>query len=252
MKPNWQEAIAGYPRLVTSFDLRPRSTALVITDIQNRAISSQFGLGAIFRVRYPEVHEYFTKRLNEIVIPNNMRLLNFFRERGLRVIFLTVGPELPDGSDWVSPIKLGFSSYQRSTGIRGLYPRGTPEHRVIAPLAPRPDELVINKTTSGAFNSTGFEVTLRTLGIDTMLITGLSTCACVETTARAASDRGIKCAIIEDCCAAFDQELHNATMRSVYLYYGDVRNTDEVIGQLASRLQVPASRLGTAIPGGAE
>jgi len=250
MGPNWREAIVHYPRSGTSFDLPPQSTALVITDIQNRAVSAQFGLGAIFRVRYPEVHEYFRERLSEIVIPNNIRLLNFFREHELRVIFLTVGPELPDGSDWVSPIKLGFNSYQRSTGIRGLHPRGTPQHQVIAPLAPRPDELVINKTTSGAFNSTGFEVTLRTLGVDTILITGLSTCACVETTARAASDRGIKCAIVEDGCAAFDQELHNATMRSFYLYYGDVRRTDEVIDELVSRLGAPVSGRRAAIARG--
>lgn len=250
MRPNWQETIARYPRLGTSLDLQPQSTALVITDIQNRAVSPQFGLGAIFRVRYPKVHEYFKERLSEIVIPNNVQLLTFFREHGLRVIFLTVGPELPDGSDWVSPIKLGFSSYQRSTGIRGLYPRGSPQHRVIAPLAPRPGELVINKTTSGAFNSTGFEVTLRTLGIDTILITGLSTCACVETTARAAADRGIKCAIVEDGCAAFDEELHNATMRSFYLYYGDVRSTAEVIDELASRLGMPAGGQSAAIARG--
>ncbi|MBI2321219.1 MAG: isochorismatase family protein, partial [Chloroflexi bacterium] len=56
------------------------------------------------------------------------------------------------------------------------------------------------------------------------------------TTARAASDRGIRCAIVEDGCAAFDIELHNATMRSFYLYGGDVRSTDEVIGELAARL----------------
>lgn len=240
MPPDWHEAIARYPRLVVSFELRPETTALVITDIQNRAISPQFGLGAIFRARYPEVHRFFTERLEGTVIPNNVRLLGFFREHGLRVIFLTVGPELPDGSDWVSPIKLGFGSYQRSTGIRGLYPRGTPEHRVIAPLSPRSDELVLNKTTSGAFNSTGFEVTLRTLGVDTIVITGLSTCACVETTARAASDRGIKCAIVEDACAAFDQDLHNATMRSFHLYFGDVRSADQVVGELGARLAAAA------------
>ena len=238
---DWHEAIATYPRLTGPVELQPDRTALVITDIQNRAVSSQFGLGAIFRVRYPEIHAFFTRRLNEVVIPNNAALLRFFRDHGLRVIFLTVGPELPDGSDWVSPIKLGFNKYQQSTGIRGLYPRGTPEHRVIPALAPQTGELVLNKTTSGAFNSTGFEVTLRTLGIDTLLITGLSTCACVETTARAAVDRGIKCAIVEDACAAFEPALHHATMRSFYLYYGDVRSTADAVAELESRLAQPAA-----------
>lgn len=235
--PTWQEAIAGYPRLTSSVDMRPETTALVITDIQNRAVNLEFGLGAILRLRHPEAHRYFSERLQNVIIPNNARLLSFFRENGLRVIFLTVGPELPDGSDWVSPIKLGYRSYQSSTGIRGLYPRGTPEHRVIDALSPRSDELVLNKTTSGAFNSTGFEVALRTLGVDTIVITGVSTCACVETTARAASDRGIKCVIVEDCSAAFDAEMHNATMRSFYLYYGDVRSTQEVLGEIESRLR---------------
>ena len=131
-------------------------------------------------------------------MPNIARLLAFFRAHGLRALFTTVGPALPDGSDWVSPLRHGYDNAELATGVRPMHSVGTPGHAVIAELQPRPDELVMNKTTSSAFTSTGIDVTLRTLGVDTLICTGLVTNACVEMTARDAADRGYRVVIVDD------------------------------------------------------
>ena len=99
-------------------------------------------------------------------------------------------------------------------------------------LAPRGDELVINKTTYGAFVSTGLENTLRNLAIDTLVIGGVVTNVCVETTARDACDRGFDVLLIEDACAAFSPEAHAATMLALQGPFASVLATDALLEAL--------------------
>lgn len=239
----WKTGLDRYPLLVPQYQLSPRSTALVIIDIQNRALKPEFaGLARLLQQTHPHIAEYLIARGQQLVVPNTARLLEFFRRHGLRVIFTTVGPALADGSDWISPIRHGYGDMQRATGVRSLHPVGTPAHAVIDELKPGADELVINKTTSSAFHSTGIDLTLRTLGIDTLVCTGLVTNACVELTARDAGDRGFKVVIVDDACVAMDQAMHDACLRAFRVFLGNVRTTDEVLHELAVGL-TPTAQL---------
>lgn len=227
----WRSGLEKLPALVPDFELEPDKTALLIIDMQNRAVNPEQyeGLARILLDGYPEAAAYYLDRLRTTVVPNNVRLLEHFRRRGIRVIFATVGPHLADGSDFISPFQIGYDEIRARSGIRSLFPVGSDEHRIIDELAPAENELVINKTTSGAFNSTGIDVTLRHLGIDTLVCTGLVTDACVMTTACDASDRGYKAVMVDDACAALEEQMHDAALRCFAVFAGVVKTTDEAL-----------------------
>jgi nicotinamidase-related amidase len=103
---------------------------------------------------------------------------------------------------------------------------------VLEPIKPLPSELVINKTTYSAFTSTGIDQTLRNMGITDLVFCGVGTNVCVESTARDASDRGYRCVMVEDACATYIEELHDATLLAFGLWFGRVKSADEVIKEL--------------------
>lgn len=71
-------------------------------------------------------------------------------------------------------------------------------------LEPQEGGTIIRKTAFGAFNSSTIDATLLSMGVDTLVITGVSTNCCVETTARDAADRGYACAIVDECTVDYD------------------------------------------------
>ena len=81
----------------------------------------------------------------------------------------------------------------------------------------------------GAFASTGLDHLLRTLNLEHLFMTGVSTNMCVETTARGAADRGYAVTLVEDAGATTHKELHEGTVRNFGRFFGPVRSTEEVI-----------------------
>ena len=106
---------------------------------------------------------------------------------------------------------------------------GQPTHQIIEELAPQPGDPIVRKTTMGAFASTGLDHLLRTLNLEHLFMTGVSTNMCVETTARGAADRGCAVTLVEDACATTHKELHEGTVRNFGRFFGTVRSTEEVI-----------------------
>jgi nicotinamidase-related amidase len=230
---SWETSIRDLPRLASDFELEPARTALVIVDMQNRAVKADDheGLARILREDFPSAGAYYLDRL-KTVVPNNALLLAAFRTQRLRVVFLTVGPWLEDGRDFVSSFAKGYDEIEGRSGKRSLFPVGSREHRVIDELEPRQGELVINKTSSSPFTTTGIDLSLRQLEIDTVVCTGVVTDACVATTARDASDHGYKVVMVDDACAAIEPEMHHAALRSHAVWAGVVRSTADVISSL--------------------
>jgi biuret amidohydrolase len=230
---SWRDQAALLPNLAPpTFDVTASTTALVIVDMQYADAHRDYALGVSLKETHPEIWDYYFTRVEELVIPNTRRILDVFRTAGMRVIHLTVGPELPDGRDFL-PARLG----EKPALASQLHYKGTFEHQILPDLTPATGELVINKTSRGAFNSTGFEHTLRNLGIDTLVMVGVMTCSCIETTARDASDRALKVALIDDAMADLDQASHDATMKQFLIRWGQVWDTDETLSRIASREQ---------------
>jgi len=110
-----------------------------------------------------------------------------------------------------------------------LYHKGTFEHSILEELKPQPGELVINKVTRGAFNSTGLDLRLRNMEIDGLVIAGVVTNACVNVTALDAADRGFKTILVDDACGGLDQSSHDAVMKTFAGLFGKVWDTSEII-----------------------
>ena len=232
---SWRELSKTLPQFVPDFTIQPRQSALIVVDMQNYGVREGIALGRIFEDQYPDVARYFLPRVKQLVIPNIQRLIQFYRDHGLRIIFLTVGPELSDGSDLFQ--RRRRRDERMPKGETSHFPRGTQLHAIIEELAPLPGELVINKNSMGAFNSTNIDQILRNMRTTGLVITGVGTNACVDTTARDAADRGYDAYLIEDACAGIHPLLHEATLLSFSIQSGKVQTTEETIVEFKQALE---------------
>lgn len=135
---------------------------------------------------------------------------------------------MPDFSDMLPHRILFAKSVNNRVGQR--------EHEILDEIKPLPGELVINKRTSSAFNSSPIDAVLRTMKIEYCLFSGVSTQMCVESTGRDASDRGYKGVIIDDACATHDEESHRGSLATFGRGFGRVCTTAEVIAELEKNL----------------
>ena len=81
--------------------------------------------------------------------------------------------------------------------------RGEAGHDIIPELYPLDGEIVIDKPGKGAFYATELGDVLQNYGIENLLVCGVTTEVCVNTTVREANDRGYRCIVLADCCASY-------------------------------------------------
>jgi len=99
---------------------------------------------------------------------------------------------------------------------------GEPGAGFVAELQPLPGETVLRKPGKGAFHATGLDAMLRASGITHLLIGGVTTEVCVQTTMREANDRGYECLLVEDCAASYFPHFHAAVVEMVVAQGGIV------------------------------
>jgi len=222
LRETYRESIIDTPAVKEA--LKQHHVALMVIDIQFLDAAEGHGVFAdAEKSGVPrEAQEYYFKRLHHVVLPNVRRLQDAFRDLGLEVIHTRIQSMTKDGRD-------------RSVGHRrlGLHaPPGSKEAEFLPEVAPKGDELIINKTASGVFNSTNTEYVLRNMDIDSLYICGVYTNECVSTTVRDACDRGFHTTMINDACATVTPELHNATISTIKDRYARVMITEEVLREI--------------------
>jgi nicotinamidase-related amidase len=226
------ETFTGWHMPWPQFEVDWKRAALILVDVQNYGCNPEAGLLPMLSKRYPEIARYYLPRVTQTAVPNAQRLLEGFRAAQRPVIFTRHGPLLADGSDMIPRRRRRDVESLESTGTPALWHRGTFEHELIAALAPVPGELVIDKNTSSAFNSTGIEWLLRNLEVDTLVLAGMATDMCVETTARDAADRGFNVIVVEDATATFFEHHHRAALSGFARVFGQVWDTEQVLAAL--------------------
>jgi nicotinamidase-related amidase len=214
------------------FEVNWERAALLVVDMQNYACNPDVGLGRMLSQRHPQTARYYLERLAEIVIPNVERLVVAFRGAGREVIFTRHGPLLADGRDMIARRRRRDVEALAATEVPALWPRGSFEHQLIAGLTPGEDELVLDKNTSSAFNSTGIEWLLRNMGIEAIVVVGTATDMCVETTARDAADRGFEVIVVQDATVTFVERHHRAALSGFARVFGQVWSTEDVLAAL--------------------
>jgi len=150
----------------------------------------------------------------------------------------------PDLSD-APPHKVLRGDPEKRIGAQGpmgrILIRGEPGHDIIPELYPLPGEPVIDKPGKGAFYQTDLELMLRTRGIDTLFVAGVTTEVCVNTTVREANDRGYRCIALSDCCASYFPEFHDAGLAMIKAQ-GGIFGSVAPSGPLVSGLTALAER----------
>ncbi len=207
------------------FRLQSGRCALLVIDMQYASGSRHHGLGKWLSERGKLAEAaYRFDRIETMVVPNIQRLLAAFRGAGERVIYITLGGQLADYSDTPAHMRPFFKALNNHAGTR--------EHEIIDELRPQPGEIILNKTTQGAFATSRIDQVLRTLGIAQIVAVGVSTNNCVETTAREASDRGYDTLIVSDATGTCSDEMQSLTVKAFTRLWGRVSTAGDVIEEL--------------------
>lgn len=221
-----------------AFDVNWSRTGLLVIDFQNYGCNPDCGVAQMLLEQHPEVASYYVPRIRE-TIASSRRLLDAFRETGREVVFTRHGALLAGGRDMIARRRQRDEDSVEQTQTPTLWARGSFEHDVVSELTPLDDELVIDKNASSAFNGTGIDQLLRNLGLETLVLVGMATDMCVETTARDAADRGYNVIVVEDATATFFAEHHRAALSALARVYTQVWPSEQV---LASLRQSPGGR----------
>lgn len=189
------------------FAFDPASSALIIIDMQ-RDFLEPGGFGAMLGND--------VSLLRSAILPCR-QLLDAARNRGLLVIHTREG----HAADLVDcpPSKLVRGNTTARIGDAGpmgrILIRGEAGHDIIPELYPSAGEPVIDKPGKGAFFATDLELKLRNRGIKTLIVCGVTTEVCVNTTVREANDRGFECLVITDATASYFPEFHWAGLEMI-------------------------------------
>ena len=192
----------------TPFSLDPKTTALVLIDLQR---------GIVARDTKPYT--------SAEVVERAARLARRFRESGALVVLVHVA-FASDLSDRLNP---AADSPTPATPLPKEWSDIVPQ------LGSDPRDIVITKRNWGAFYGTDLDLQLRRRQIRTLVLGGIATNMGVESTARDAYERGYEQVFVEDACATFSEEMHAFTFKNIFPRIGRVRTTEEVWRALEGR-----------------
>ena len=189
------------------FEFDPPSTALVVIDMQ-RDFVEPGGFG--------EALGNDVRQLQVTIAPTKT-VLEGARNAGMLVIHTREGHR-PDLSD-CPPSKLVRGKGKVRIGDPGpmgrILVRGEVGHDIVPELYPVAGEVVIDKPGKGAFFATDLELILRDRGIKTLIVCGVTTEVCVNTTVREANDRGYECVVLSDCVGSYFPEFQKAALAMI-------------------------------------
>ncbi len=150
-------------------------------------------------------------------VPPTARVLDAARASGLLVIHTREGHR-PDLAD-LPPAKKARGRLKTGIGDAGpmgrILVRGEYGHDIIDELRPRPDEPVVDKPGKGAFYATDLEAILHSRDIRQLVVCGVTTEVCVNTTVREANDRGYDCLVLADCVGSYFPEFQRVALEMV-------------------------------------
>lgn len=159
------------------------------------------------------------------ILPGVKKLISTFREKNRPVIF-TKHVHHPDGID------AGIMGWW----WEGMCKEGTPESKVHQEIAPLKDEKVILKHRYSAFYNTDLETILRCLEIEDLVVCGIMTNMCCESTTRDAYYRDYRVFFLADCTGAINEEMHLASLLNLGYGFAYVTGAEEIEKELSEKI----------------
>jgi nicotinamidase-related amidase len=221
---------------LSEFDIDPARTALLCIDFQNDFCKPEgFFAGA--------GHDVSTC---QAAVDRTAWLLEQVRPLGIPVFWSrSVNPDPPRYK--LPPLRFRApresAKFQEKVGGTNVFAPGTWGAQIVDDLEVRPEDVVIDKPRYNVFHRTALEDELRSRGIDTVIVTGVTTNCCVESTSRDAFMRDFAVLVVSDCVAAFGNEwdLHEASLRNLSLLFAVIAPADEVVEELRARTPATAA-----------
>jgi nicotinamidase-related amidase len=189
---------------MAEFKLDPKKTALVLIDLQNAIVGMN-----------PAPHPAAQ------VIENSKKLAEALRSHGSPVVYVRV--------DLNNFMKLPADQVQNL----GDKPLPAEASEIAASAGFQSGDILVTKRHWGAFAGTDLEQQLKSRGVETVVIGGISTNIGVESTARQGTGLGFAFVLVEDACSAQDVEQHRFAVEKIFPRLARVRSTDEVLAALA-------------------
>jgi nicotinamidase-related amidase len=226
--------VISVPAKPNPFVCNPDSTALLVIDMQ-RDFLEPGGFG--------ESLGNDVGQLRRTIEPTRA-LLKACRAAGLTIIHTREGHR-PDLSD-CPPAKLHRGKPSQRIGDPGPMGRiliqGEYGHDIVDELAPAPAEVVVDKPGKGAFYGTDLGGILSNQGIESLVVTGVTTEVCVHTTVREANDRGYECLVLSDCVGSYFPEFQRVGLEMIAAQGG-------IFGWVATSTDFTTALAGAALIG---
>lgn len=192
-------------------------TALLIVDMQNDFCKQDGVLGLAGKD---------LSMVAKIIATLNNFIQNV-RNAGAMIVFIKQTC-LPKGRSH-SPVQEYFRNKINNTADYSI--DGTWGHEIISDLVVNDDDILIKKYRASAFVGTPLDLILKSNGISTLILTGVWTNGCIESTARDAQQHDYFCVVAEDCVASTDKKLHQNSIYVMKLRY-DVLKSHNILKKL--------------------
>jgi len=199
--------MATVPAEPYEFEFDPHSCALLIIDMQ-RDFVDPGGFG--------EALGNDVSLLRKAIAPIR-KVLDAARNKNMLVIHTREGhrqdlSDLPQSKKLRGRLKAGIGD----AGPMGrILVRGEVGHDIIDELKPAPGEPVVDKPGKGAFYATDLDSILHNRGITQLVVCGVTTEVCVNTSVREANDRGYDCLVLDDCVGSYFPEFQTAALNMI-------------------------------------
>lgn len=193
----------------------PRAeTALLIIDMQNGFLDEKGSLASIG----------FPWEALQPAVDGCVRLVEGARQAGIPVIYTryVYQPGFLDGGLLPNELVPGMKE-------AGSLVDGTWDAEIIPALTPREGEIVIDKSRPSSFYGTRLEPFLTSLGVRSLVLAGVTTNICVETTARDAGQRDYRTYVVSDATAEYDPARHDHALTTIGFTFGWVTTMDDVL-----------------------
>ena len=163
---------------------------------------------------------------NKHVLTNTQKAIETARKHNIPVIYIKV--KFREGCPEVSPNNKMFSMISKM-GNMVTDENMTEVHESIKP---KKEDIVVVKKRVSSFAGSDLEVILRSKGLTSLVLCGLSTSGVILSTVREAADKDFKLVVLSDCCADTDDEVHNVLVKKVFARQADVFTVDEWSSQV--------------------